>query len=904
MNASIARERWIAGRPAIEDLAKDPGPVGALVKMATEDFPKQRYTEMAARVGAENVGGLAAKLAAPLSRSALAQEVGDFVRSYIAPALHQFKGNPVANRTYNMGLALQDGADMFWQGVFGGAKEAREGKSLLRGFVVKPDQADLEQLWTRAQSEGVLPELLDLRRKQIGADEAARLAAEKQISPKTAEIARKIEDSLRFGHEENQKAAVAAGRNKVEFTNNYGLPLRWEGDFLKAVRDEGGVIRGVAAGGSPRAASLNAEKLVKQLATATGGKYRPAEAFNLGADPKGLPADAAKILQDPKRAIGEQGVRGFKWDLEEPTLPDVLKEVKGWTESQGRKMGTDLREAVLSPDIAQVMVENGRMAGDLIKRFDQMSGRQGEFAQAQNKFADKLLSPYLGANSANKLAAINNTTLTHQTLGAFKLGAPIQNVLSVFQTVLPESAFLMNGGEAAHVLAYGITAPAMGTRGAVGSVSVLDPLKALWQGFRTAANPDKELRGLYNRAINDRILDAQAAENYIGQNRRTLAGWRNAIDSPKALGQFILAASEWLLLHSDRFARTLAFTTAVQIQRNWHGVTDPEVIYQVAKRLVERTNYNYSSSARPLVFTGPVGSSLGLFKNWQMNFIAGMVEYGGFGLKRGVWSPLIWQTMSTAALGGVAATPLYWAANAASNFFAQKRLTQYAYDEWGKGADGVMFGLPAALTGVSLSGLMSSPGANPVKDATQMFSFAAWQRMADTGALVKAAMDNWRATGQHPASDPDVRNNLAKAFAPVLMQRAMAIDWDSGTVKSLATGMPSTKGLSVFDLLTYQAGLQPTAIARQLEATNILWEDKQKMMGATKAYGDAVAEAFARRDSGAANMILLRAMSQGVDVSSVLRSGTQRFKNDQQSSAERLGKPATLLGVQNLINPR
>jgi hypothetical protein len=117
----------------------------------------------------------------------------------------------------------------------------------------------------------------------------------------------------------------------------------------------------------------------------------------------------------------------------------------------------------------------------------------------------------------------------------------------------------------------------------------------------------------------------------------------------------------------------------------------------------------------------------------------------------------------------------------------------------------------------------------------------------------------------------------------------------------LNTGLPSTKGLGVFDMLAYQAGLQPTTIARQLEATNILYEDKQKMSAATKAFGDALADAFAARNSQAANLVLLRAMSQGVDVSSVLRSGTQRFREEGKSSAERLGRPATLQGVRSLI---
>jgi hypothetical protein len=165
--------------------------------------------------------------------------------------------------------------------------------------------------------------------------------------------------------------------------------------------------------------------------------------------------------------------------------------------------------------------------------------------------------------------------------------------------------------------------------------------------------------------------------------------------------------------------------------------------------------------------------------------------------------------------------------------------------------------------------------------------------MKQAGQVVQAAMDNWRATGQHPGSDPDVRNGLIKAFAPVLLQRAMAME-DDGTVRNIATGMPTAKGLSVYDQWMYRIGLQPLSLEKQLVAGEFIYHDKQDKTSLTRAYGDALAEAFTAKNGRAADNVIERYIAAGGDVSGLLKSAMTRMHGQDKTSAERMAKPVEL----------
>jgi hypothetical protein len=725
LNTQVAMEKWIVGETAIEKLKKQTGLAADIAKLP-DTFPQQKYTEVAqAAGGAKNVPGFMEKVWPKSMKGNAALESGkDMLRSFIAPFDHQFGKNPHALWTANMGRLIKETAETYYQKLLQGELKLEGGHAILSKYVPAPGTVSLETLWQTVVKEGHLDDIMRLYRNGAGADAAKDLG----VSTRAAKLARDIENAWRAEHTEFARAAEAAGAKVPEFKEGtFGLPRKWEGDYFHLVRDEGGSIVGAAAGGSARAAAKNAQALAEQLTRESGAPRRTAEAFHRNAELTALPQDVVPFLRNPGGMLGDRALRGFKWDTATPTLEDILRETHNYAQGRARVLGTNMRDALLQRHVDAVVSRDPAMAKDLIKRFDQMAGREGEFSKIQNKLADKILSPLgFGSNTATRLVQTTNRGMNSLQLGFFKASYPLQNVIGVIQTVGPELAMVMNAPESHMIHRYGSTWVASGRDGAVGSVTAVTPAKVMGQTITSMWNPARTEREALEWAVNNRVIDSRAVEDYIGQGRRSLSNWKGALSSSRAFADFTLALSEWLPVHSERFARTFSFMAAYKTFKDVHKIADEDVLRGLAKRFTEHTNYLYGASDRPVAFTGPIGSSLGLFKNWQMNYMYKMAEYANLGMNQGVWSPLLWQTMGTAAVGGLAASPLYWAAEGASRFFKQKHAVQYAYDEWKDYADGIMFGLPAALTGVSLSSLMTSPGADPVKDATQLFSLASW----------------------------------------------------------------------------------------------------------------------------------------------------------------------------------
>jgi hypothetical protein len=114
---------------------------------------------------------------------------------------------------------------------------------------------------------------------------------------------------------------------------------------------------------------------------------------------------------------------------------------------------------------------------------------------------------------------------------------------------------------------------------------------------------------------------------------------------------------------------------------------------------------------RSRVLTGPIGSTWGLFKNWQFHFIGSMAQYAGLAAKDKVFAPMLWQGASAVALGGIGATPLVMLADGLAKF-ASDSPDSFAWlqDNWqGPGADAIYFGFPTTL-GINLQSSSMMPG--------------------------------------------------------------------------------------------------------------------------------------------------------------------------------------------------
>ena len=183
----------------------------------------------------------------------------------------------------------------------------------------------------------------------------------------------------------------------------------------------------------------------------------------------------------------------------------------------------------------------------------------------------------------------------------------------------------------------------------------------------------------------------------------------------------------------------------------------------------------------------------------------------------------MWQSAGTAALGGVTAVPLFGVANAFSQQFADKSLTMAGYDAFSSFddkknfSDAIFYGLPAGLTGLSLSSQAEAPLANPMRDASMFFGFVHLDRMNAMKKAVGAAVDQWVLGYEHPGANANVRDRLARAFAPKTLWRGFAAA-ENNAIRSMNTSYPALKNVGLADRLAYTLGFNPVELEKAYEA--------------------------------------------------------------------------------------
>jgi hypothetical protein len=421
------------------------------------------------------------------------------------------------------------------------------------------------------------------------------------------------------------------------------------------------------------------------------------------------------------------------------------------------------------------------------------------------------------------------------------------------------------------------------------------------------ANPSAETAARLTRAANERVIDPRVTEEWIGKSATKIQDLRKAASSGKDFAEWIRSISEFMPAETERLSRTHTFIVGDMIARDYlrskaGGMLNPEQIYQFAKQFTERTMYLYSAADKPRVFTTPAGSAMGLFKNWMFHYMASMGQYAGEALNHNNFAPLMWQTTGTMALGGTAAIPGWFLADKFADMWSNKSLMDMAYDNMSsKTADGIIFGLPAALTGVSLYSQVNNYLSNPTRDASQIFSSAAWDRVKQLGKFGGAAFDNWQATGQHPGWNKDTRDLMMRTFAPTSIYRTMAAFEDPDRVIQLGTQRPMMKNASTMDKIFYSAGFNPTEIDRGQAIANEIYQKHDKMKAQVKQLGNAWAEAEVGHDSQAMTMIMRQGMVWGVDIGQVIREGMKNLKKMQQGMIERQLKPKERAQYQQLL---
>ena len=124
-------------------------------------------------------------------------------------------------------------------------------------------------------------------------------------------------------------------------------------------------------------------------------------------------------------------LRGFKGDYEKIGRKELLQDFQ---EAYAGKFQWQAREGVedLLAQSRSILNETDPTTTRILNaRLDDMAGKPSKFAQWQNDFADKVLAPMIGPNSASKIVAATNTGLAVWHLGMGNVAHPIMNMLDV-----------------------------------------------------------------------------------------------------------------------------------------------------------------------------------------------------------------------------------------------------------------------------------------------------------------------------------------------------------------------------------------------------------------------------------------------------------------------------------------
>lgn len=901
-NTIIGKNAWVPQA----SISKDGGEIYDVLAQGLQKFPLHNYMAMP-----ETREGIAKWLDATLPKSKVGRKTNELLArtreamlEYLAPAGRQFLKSPRANYIHTNARLAYDAAETLAQKLTYGAMKLNPTKSLfhsmLRGKQGELDNAASVKVLMDSLSDGEVEELWKVWRGSISGDALNALKAKGEISEQTWTVAKKLEEI------DNQ---IWASLNKTqEATGNpvtkkrqghYGLSHQWQGDSRIVLRDEGGAVIGIAAGFNRRGAQARAKEL-KELLELEGKSATIAEEFQLSQIAE-IPKDLKPIINRPGFILERQGIRGFRWDDKPFTREEFVEALAGGIHGRLKFQANMAVDDLMAEHLTRLATEDPHAYRLVVARLNDMAGKQGPLGQIQNQIADKILAPVLGQNSASRIVGMTNSMMWTLQLGAMKLSYPIQGALTFLQTVAPEVAFITTASDQKLAGTYTYFA-AGGTKGPVGAFGALSPLKMMARGFKDLKKPSPGLQAAYERALNERVIDPRFVEEYVGESATKLSDLKTALRSGGDFVGWLKALNEFLPGLSERFQRGHAFAVGYDLAKNFLKIADEDQAYRLARQFTEKTMFLYNVADRPRIFTTPAGSFLGLFKNWMMNYVGMMVEYSGEAM-RGNFAPLAWQTAGTFAVGGLAGTPLYLVADGFSNAFTGQGIMETIYEGWEDNqsvADGLMYGLPAGLTGISLYSQTASPLSNPVRDANMFFSTAHLDRLQYLSKAMGGAWDHWQATGEHPGNSPQFLQQLVRAVAPVSLYRTLGAAQE-GMITSLTSGYPIMKTEGLWDKLFYAAGFNPVEMDRAYAVSEQLFYEREKRRAEVGRLGQAFAEAQMNRDNGQMMLILKRAYASGIDPSSVLRSAQARVAKMTTPMLERNFKPEDLARFQAIL---
>lgn len=758
---------------------------------------------------------------------------------------------------------------------------------------------------------------------QTPAADLAKLSADGLISPKAARAVEELQAINKDVWEHVLQPALKAGQVPAQFDllEGYIMPRIFKGDWFIPIENENGVLQWLASG-SPLGAKKEAEIIVEEAAkkglTWKLGKGRETHLAETTVDEVGQISelvsqqmarngDTKEVLesamrrlelarmggkkggslpnpQTPGRMAKERtGVAGSP-DIHEYTLEDVIKATEDHYDRLLKFAAHHTWRERWLPEAMNLQALDKTLYQDLLRKSNQLMGIEGKGTQVMNQALNTVFGGAMGGKAATRIAQGTNELMFQWNIGIANPVQAILNLLNPLQTVAPWVAFMSSNVDSlAKERLMQLSLRMDETGKVVGWSGVTSPMKVLSQAMKEIGSPDEELMAAYGRAKTDSTLSPQLYEGFVGGQSRAR---QTLTEAYKAKGggvagswEFIKRTSNLMFEKSEEFSRAMAFTSGWIVGRDMFGLAD-EALYRFAKRATHVTMYGYSVVDRSRMFTGPIGSMFGLFKNWQMHFIGSMVNYAGLAIRENIWAPMLWQGGAALAVGGLGALPLKTAADGLANWHDGSPSSYlWLQKHWGEDAgDAAYFGLPGLLN-ASLQASASLPGTDVVNDMTHMMNFVAWERAKQVGRAVGHAWTVSGDTDENALRNSNVRDQLMGAFLPRAIFRAMAVT-EGDYIKSMQTGYPQVRGVPAIDKMLYGMGLNPIEVEQAQVASRERYKDEERNKRLVASLGEGFADAWKAKDREEMTRLSQRAALLGVDHSKMIASATTRMRRE------------------------
>lgn len=844
---------------------------------------------------------------------AVLRDVGETVGTYAAPSAPLGTRNPMLNRgmqyLQKMVAVTEGRVDQLMRG----SRTLQGEKSLLRNVVTvdKPSTAGLAS----KIDELVKADLDDIKfvlESEIPFEELSKLLVRKDINGDPL-ISQKAYDFLQamqlisddFTGRVSKLQGVLQDQGAMKLVaefqarkGHYAMTREFPGAYRTFLQGVDGEVVGMATGPTPQHAREAAKEIIETQAKKGNVIYEGGMMDEVMRSPDEMQKLKTKVLR-PGFLKNRGDLLGY--DLQRGDLTtDKLREL---VEKNIRRREEYVRNVSILEHMGETMAQLTRTAPQdaiaLNKRIQILVNKdEGEFGRVQNALVDKALNAvgFSGKDSASQIVRTTQKLLTSFQMNFGNLTQPILNMVGMFQTILPEISYVLHASEAALSRNY-VSMPLLDSANNVkGTLGVLSEWKVFGNAMQRMGvsweNQPKDFQELVLDMIAQRQLSPRFAEEQFGVDGAILKKPLDAFKSTQSFVKYFESANELLISKSEELNRMMVVNSAYELAKMRNMPYSRMVNF--TREMMGKTAFNYSTADRATVFTTPLGSLAGTFKNWMFHYMANMIKYATGGKE--TLPALMWQTAATAVIGGGAATPFVMPiADGASKFLTDKKFSEMLYSMTGgdgmdeRVADGLIYGLPGSM-GLSFASQAASPGSDPKRDAAMMFSFAAFDRVKALSGATKDALVAYKVTGESPWEDEIVRGEMARALAPRTIYRSMALSQDSA-VKSLTTGYDVTKPMGLGTALLYGAGFNPTELEKTYDVYNEIRDSQESERALVKEFGQTLAQAWENGDDRLANRVFTRAMAVGVDTSSVLRSAEARTKRGAETQLEFTASP-------------